>query len=80
MGRGVKATNPPASSASIQVRLEREEVEVTRSGILPPFEPDYQRVFVPGLSTYYVTVDGVELPPMTPEQYGALAVLLPETS
>jgi len=51
------------------VRMERERIEVTRDGTLPPFKPDYQRVFIPGLSTYYVTVDGVDLPPMTPEQY-----------
>lgn len=59
----------------ISVRFEREQVEVTRDGTLPPFEPDYQRVFIPGLTTVYVTVDGEELPPMTPEQYSTWAAL-----
>lgn len=53
----------------ITVRFEREQVEVTRDGTLPPFIADYQRKFVPGLTTVYVTVDGEELPPMTPEAY-----------
>lgn len=53
----------------ISVRMERERIEVTSDGTLPPFKPDYQRVFVPGLTTYYVTVDGDDLPPMSPQQY-----------
>ena len=66
--------------SKIVVRMEREQIEVTRDGTLPPYKRDYQRKFIPGLSTYYVAIDGIELPPMTPEQYGALAVLLPEVS
>lgn len=54
---------------NIEVRMEREEIEVTRNGIFPPYEADPARVFIPGPTTYFVTVDGVELPPMTPEQY-----------
>ena len=54
---------------SLEIRMEREQIEVTSDGMLPPFKPDYQRVFIPGLTTYYVTVDGEELPPMTPEQF-----------
>jgi hypothetical protein len=54
---------------NFEVRFETEQIEVTRSGILPPYIADYERKFVPGLTTVYVTVDGVELPPMTPEQY-----------
>lgn len=57
--------------SEIIVRMEREQIEVTRDGTLPPFIPDYQRKFVPGLATFYVTVDGEELPPMTSEQYEA---------
>ena len=60
--------------SDISVRLEREQIEVTRSGILPPYEADHMRKFVPGLSIYYVTVDGVELPPMSSEQYAAMLV------
>jgi hypothetical protein len=41
------------------------------SGSKSPFKPDYQRVFMPGLTTYYVTVNGEELSPMSPEQYEA---------
>lgn len=62
--------------AGVSVRMERERVEVTSVPALLGFDapPDYQREFIPGLSTYYVTVDGVELPPMSPEQYAALLV------
>lgn len=51
------------------MRWETEQVEVTRAGILPPYEADYMRKFIPGLTRVYVTVDGVELPPMWPEEY-----------
>lgn len=54
---------------SIQVRTEIEQIEITLSGILPPYKADTSRKFIPGLTTAYVTVDGVELPPMSPEQY-----------
>ena len=53
--------------SEIIVRMEREQVE------LPPFKADTMRKFIPGLTTYYVTVDGVELPPMTPDEYDAWA-------
>lgn len=51
------------------VRVEREEIEVTRDGTFPPYKPDYHRVFVPGLTTIYVTTDGGEELPMSPEQF-----------
>jgi len=54
---------------TVQVRYEIEQVEVTVDGTLPPFKPDYMRKFVPGLTTVYVTVDGKELPPMTPDEF-----------
>lgn len=57
--------------SEVIVRFEREQIEVTRDGTLPPFKPDYMRKFIPGLTTVYVTVDGVDLPPMTPEEYEA---------
>jgi hypothetical protein len=56
---------------SVQVRYEIEQVEVTVAGILPPFKADTMRKFVPGLTTIYVTVDGEELPPMTPDEFEA---------
>lgn len=55
----------------IEVRMECEEIEVTRDGTLPPFIADHERKFVPGLRTYYVSVDGEELPPMSPDEYAA---------
>ena len=55
--------------SEVQVRFERERIEVTRDGTLPPFKPDYMRKFIPGLTTVYATVDGIELPRMTPEEY-----------
>jgi hypothetical protein len=54
--------------SDVVVRMEREQIEVTRDGSLGG-APDYMRKFIPGLTTYYVTVDGEELPPMTPEQF-----------
>jgi hypothetical protein len=57
--------------AQIELKVETERIDVTRTGILPPYEADHMRKFIPGLTTIYVTVDGVELPPMTPEQYAA---------
>lgn len=62
----------------VWVRFERERIEVTSDGTLPPFKADVQREFVPGLATVYVTIDGVELPPMTQEQYAALVTVFPE--
>lgn len=59
---------------TVEVRMAREQVEVTIDGTLPPFKPDYMRKFISGLTTYYVTVDGEELPPMSPEQYEAWRV------
>ena len=59
--------------SEIIVRMEREQVEVTLGGFLPPFKADTMRKFIPGFTTYYVTVDGVELPPMTPDEYDAWA-------
>ena len=56
---------------SLVVKMEREQIEVTRDGTLPPYVADPARVYVPGLTTYFVTVDGVALPPMSPEQYEA---------
>jgi hypothetical protein len=54
---------------TLDVRFETEQIEVTRSGLFPPYIADWERKFVPGLTTVYVTVDGEELPPMSPEQY-----------
>lgn len=54
----------------ITVRFEREQVDVTYGGFFGG-EPDYERKFIPGPTTVYVTVDGVELPPMTPDEYEA---------
>lgn len=53
----------------VEVRIETEQVEVTLDGLFPPYKADTMRKFVSGLTTVYVKVDGVELPPMTPEEY-----------
>jgi hypothetical protein len=60
--------------------MEREQVEVTSVPALLGSDapPDYSRKFVPGEATYYVAVDGVDLPPMTSEQYAALLVFAAE--
>lgn len=57
------------SVSEIFIRAETEQIEVTRDGTLPPFQADYQRKFIPGLTTVYVTVDGEELPPMSPDAF-----------
>lgn len=53
----------------VTVRSETEQIEVTLGGFFPPYKADVSRKFIPGLTTFYVTVDDVELEPMTPEQY-----------
>lgn len=63
--------------SEITVRVEREQIEVTRDGSLPPFKADHHRVFIPGLTTVYVTIDGVDLPPMTPDEYEVWAARQP---
>ena len=62
---------------SIQVRTEIEQIEITMGGLLPPFKADTSRKFIPGLTTVYVTVDGEELPPMTPEEYEVWRIAAP---
>lgn len=59
--------------SEIIVRMEREPIEVTSVPALLGIDapPDYARKFVPGPATYYVTVDGVELPPMSSEEFAA---------
>jgi hypothetical protein len=66
-----------APSREIIVKWEREQIDITRSGILPPYKADPARVFIPGIATVYVTVDRVELPPMSPEQYAAMIAAAP---
>lgn len=62
---------------SIQVRRETEQIEVTLGGLLPPYKADTSRKFIPGLTTVYVTVDGEDLPPMTPEEYEVWKIGVP---
>lgn len=56
--------------------MEREPIEVTSVPALLGIDapPDYARKFVPGLTWFYVTVDGEELPPMSPEEFQAWRV------
>jgi len=52
----------------ISVRTETEQVDVTRSGLFPPYEADWEKKFIPGLTTVYVTIAD-ETFVLTPEQY-----------
>lgn len=62
----------------VHVRVHTEEIEVTRDGTLPPFKADVARKFIPGLTTFFVTIDGEELPPMTPIEFMQLTVEINE--
>lgn len=56
---------------TLTVRSETEQIEVTRIGLFPPYKADTSRKFISGLTTVYITLDGVELPPMTPDEFRA---------
>ena len=53
---------------NVSVRIETEQVDVTRSGLLPPYEADYAKKFIPGLTTVFLTINDQEFE-LTPEEY-----------
>ena len=53
---------------TIGIDMEREQVDVTRSGLLPPYEADHSRKFIPGMKRWWLTLDNRRITELTHEQ------------